>query len=145
MESLTCCYRRDFLTMVSARRRVLIVDDVRDAADSLSMLVNLFGHESRVAYDGDSALKAAAEFDLDTALIDIALPRMDGYRLAASLLETASRSLLLVAVTGYGREEDRRRSKEAGFQFHLVKPIDCEELRALLASDSRSSSELPRR
>jgi CheY-like chemotaxis protein len=131
--------------MVSVRRRVLIVDDVRDAADSLSMLVNLFGHEACVAYDGDSALKAATEFDPDTALIDIALPRMDGYRLAAHLLEKASASLLLVAITGYGREEDKRRSKEAGFRYHLVKPIDCEELRHLLANDSPGSSErLPR-
>jgi PAS domain S-box-containing protein len=106
-------------------RRVLVVDDNGDAAESLALLLQTIGHETRVAHDGPGALKEAETFGPDVVLLDIGLPGMDGYEVARRLrrLEPA-RSALLVAVTGYGQDEDRRRSKEAGFDHHFVKPVD---------------------
>jgi PAS domain S-box-containing protein len=121
--------------LAPARRlRVLVVDDNRDAAVSLAMLLRLWGHEARTAHDGPSALKAALSYRPEVVLLDIGLPGPDGYEVARRLRAVLSPAAVrLVAVTGYGQEEDRRRSREAGFDAHLVKPAALDELYALLA------------
>jgi CheY-like chemotaxis protein len=114
--------------------RVLVVDDNRDAADSLAVLLRLWGHEARTAHDGVSAVKAAGSYRPQAALLDIGLPGLDGYEVARRLRgDPALEGLLLVAVTGYGQEIDRRQSREAGFDCHLVKPVDLAKLQELLA------------
>jgi len=119
----------------SPSRRVLVVDDNRDAADITHALVEAWGHAVRVAYDGRSALEIAAEFRPDVVLLDIGLPGMDGYEVAARLrTEAGCATTVLVAFTGYGQEEDRRRVRNAGFDEHLVKPVDPATLEALLQS-----------
>jgi len=125
-------------TTAPRARRVLIVDDNADAMDSLAMLVESWGHEVAVAHDGSSALVLAQEFQPDRALVDIGLPGMNGYELGRRLRE-AHEELYLVAMTGYGREEDRSMAKTAGFDMHLVKPADLDELQALLENGSRNS------
>ena len=117
-------------------RRVLVVDDNQDAAELLSESLQLLGYITRVAHDGPSALHAAKLFHPDIALLDIGLPVMDGYELARQLRQQDSESgrrLRLIAVTGYGQETDRQRAREAGFDEHLVKPVDLTRLAALLA------------
>jgi len=118
----------------SSGRRVLVADDNRDSAESLGMLLELAGHRVRLAYDGQEALDAAAEFLPEVLLLDIGLPRMDGYEVAARLRRDSRHDgMLLVAVTGYGTESDRDRGKAAGFDHHLVKPVDPVALRELIA------------
>jgi PAS domain S-box-containing protein len=117
-------------------RRILVVDDNADAADTLAMVLSLRGYDVRVARDGPAALRAAGEFHPELVLLDIGLPGMDGYAVARALrAEPAEGRVRLVALTGYGREEDRRRSAEAGFDDHLVKPIAPETLLELLAAE----------
>jgi signal transduction histidine kinase len=113
--------------------RVLVVDDNRDAAESLSMMLRLDGHEVRMAHDGTAALEVAGLFRPEVVLLDIGLPGTSGYDVARQLLDRGVRPLLLVAMTGYGTEEDRRRSQEVGFDHHLVKPVDPQVLREMLA------------
>ena len=120
---------------VSAIRKVLIVDDNSDTAEATSQLAVSWGHQVAVAHDGPDALEVARRFRPDIALIDIGLPEMNGYELARRLrelpgLETAQ----LVAITGYGREEDQRAAQEAGFNLHFTKPIDPIRLKRLLAT-----------
>jgi CheY-like chemotaxis protein len=113
-------------------RRVLVVDDNRDAADTLAQVLTAFDHDVRVAYDGPSALAVVAEFRPALAFLDIGLPVMDGYELARRLRENdPTRALTLVAVTGYGQQADRERSERAGFDRHLVKPVPIDEVLAL--------------
>ena len=115
-------------------RRVLIVDDNADSADSMAMLLGLDQHDVRVVYDGNTALEAAREFEPEVVLLDIGLPGTDGYAVARQLSALEDRkATILIAVTGYGQSEDRERSKAAGFHHHLVKPVDPEALRRLLA------------
>ena len=109
-----------------ASRRVLVVDDNQDAALTLKKALERLGYAVAVAYDGPAALHTATAFEPDIALLDLGLPVMDGYELALRLRE--QRSVHLVAVTGYGQESDRRRSAKAGFQEHLVKPVDLVSL-----------------
>jgi CheY-like chemotaxis protein len=117
----------------SAGRHILVVDDNADAAESLAMLLRVRGHEVRVALDGETALQAASTYRPEVVLLDIGLPRMDGYEVARRLrTEWGPEKALLVAVTGYGQEEDRRRSEEAGFDAHLVKPVDPDALHRLV-------------
>src|SRR5262249_28998165 len=114
-------------------RRVLIVDDNRDGAESLGILLRASGHEVRTAYSGGDAVAAAEAFAPEAVLLDIGLPGMDGYEVAARLRQQPSTAAaLLVALTGYGQEEDRRRALEAGFDQHFVKPIDPDSLEQLL-------------
>ncbi len=114
--------------------RVLVVDDNVDAAESIAMLLRMAGHNVRAVYDGPEALNAAATFQPELILLDIGLPGMDGYEVARQLRSrTASRDTMLVAVTGYGQDEDFRRSREAGFDHHLVKPADPATLLSLFA------------
>ena len=114
--------------------RVLVVDDNVDAADSLAMALRLSGQEVRVAYDGAAALAIAAETRPEAVLLDIGMPVMDGYLVARRLRETAgTEHALLIAVTGWGQDDHRRMSKEAGFDYHLVKPVDPSTLMPLIA------------
>jgi CheY-like chemotaxis protein len=113
--------------------RILIVDDNRDAADSCSALLQLSGHHVQTAYTGREALDLAATFRPHAMLLDIGLPDLSGYALAKRIRETAwGRNTLLVAVTGWGQKEDMRRTKEAGFDHHLVKPVRSEALASAL-------------
>jgi CheY-like chemotaxis protein len=110
-------------------RRVLIVDDNTDAADLIADALQSLGHLTKVAYDGPSALQAAPEFRPELALLDIGLPVMDGYELGRRLSNVPGcEQVKLVALTGYGQTTDRERSREAGFDEHLVKPIDLERI-----------------
>jgi PAS domain S-box-containing protein len=121
--------------------RVLIVDDNRDAADSLSMLCEAEHHEPRAVYGSADGIRAAQDFAPEVALLDIGLPEMDGYQLARELTAICPRPPVLIAVTGYGQDEDRARSKAAGFAHHFVKPVDIDELLAVLTSLSARASE----
>lgn len=115
------------------QRRVLVVDDNRDLAESLGMVLRLWGHDVKVVYDGPGALAAAREYRPDVVFLDIGLPGLDGYEVARRLRGPLGfRDARVVAITGYGREEDRRKAREAGFDVHLTKPVDPEELQKLL-------------
>jgi CheY-like chemotaxis protein len=115
-----------------------VVEDNRDAADSLRVLLELFGYTVQVAYTGTAGAEAAAAFGPDVILCDIGLPGLDGYKLAAQLRQNpATAQARLIALTGYGTDEDRRKSKEAGFEAHLTKPADPTALRALLNRGGR--------
>jgi PAS domain S-box-containing protein len=118
---------------VRVRRRILVVDDNRDAAESMGMLLSVWGHDIRTAHDGPSALAAASEFQPEFVLLDIGLPGMDGFEVARRLRDLPGlRSAVLVAMTGYGQEEDKVRSRAAGFARHLIKPADPLKLRSLI-------------
>ena len=115
-------------------RRVLVVDDNRDSAESLALLLKVTGHDVRTAHNGPSALERARVFQPEVVLLDIGLPGMSGYEVANRLREEPGLAeVVLVALTGYGQEEDRRRSEAAGFLAHLVKPLDLSTLNNLLA------------
>jgi PAS domain S-box-containing protein len=121
--------------VVVTARRVLIVDDSLDGAESLAMLLQVGGHETHLAHDGIEAVEAAARLRPDVVLLDIGLPRLNGYEVCRQLRkEPWGKDLLLVALTGWGQDEDRHRSNEAGFDAHLVKPVDHDALLKLLAS-----------
>jgi PAS domain S-box-containing protein len=119
-----------------ASRRVLVVDDNWEAADLLGELLRAAGHDVRVANDGPQAIEAASSFDPEIAVLDIGLPVMDGYELATRLRRRGSQPRL-IAVTGYGQEHDRERSLAAGFDQHLVKPVDGAALLAAIATATR--------
>ncbi|MBA2542962.1 MAG: response regulator, partial [Deltaproteobacteria bacterium] len=115
--------------------RILIVDDNVDAAELLSMLLETDGSEIRIAHTGLAALDLAAELRPHVVLLDLGLPGIDGYEVARRLRADSSLTQpLLVAVTGWGTEEDRRKTKDAGFDQHLVKPVDHARLAQLIAS-----------
>jgi CheY-like chemotaxis protein len=113
--------------------RIVVVDDNRDAADALSMLLELSGCETHVAYDGIGAIDAVNRYRPDAVLLDIGLPTMSGLEVCRQIRsEPWGKDVVLVALTGWGQEDDRRQSKEAGFDGHLVKPVDQSELEELL-------------
>jgi PAS domain S-box-containing protein len=115
--------------------RILVVDDNADTARGMARLLKLLGHEVRVAHDGPGAIEAALEFRPEFVLLDIGLPGMDGYEVASRLKREGSfQDAIIIAVSGYGQDHDRRRSKEAGFDHHLVKPVDHEALLTLLSA-----------
>ncbi len=114
--------------------RVLVVDDNVDAAESLAMLLRYSGHEVRAVHTGPRALQAAQAESPDVILLDIGLPGMDGYEVARRLREQGAGKVHLIAMTGYGQETDRQRSQDAGFDFHLVKPVDLAKLQELLGT-----------
>jgi CheY-like chemotaxis protein len=116
--------------------RVLVVDDNVDAAQALRYVLKLSGHRVTIAHDGPSAIAAAAANPPELVLLDIGLPGMDGYTVAARLREAGHDRAALVAITGYGQEEDLRRSSAAGFAHHLVKPVDGAMLRKVIADVS---------
>jgi CheY-like chemotaxis protein len=112
---------------------VLVVDDNRDAAESLALLLKALGHEATTAYDGPAAVKAARTLCPDLVICDLGLPGMSGYKVAEQLRALPElREVRLVALTGFGTPEDRRRSREAGFDDHLVKPVSPETLGKVL-------------
>jgi len=118
-------------------KRVLIVDDNKDSAESAAMLIKHWGHTVRVANDGPSALKIAESFQPEVALLDIGLPGIDGYEVAKLIREMPGlENTLLIAITGYGQSQDRARSKAAGFGRHFVKPVDPAQLQSILSSAS---------
>jgi PAS domain S-box-containing protein len=110
-------------------RRILIVDDVKDSADSLAMVLQLMGHEVRTAYDGEEGVVAAERFRPEVVLLDLGMPKMNGYDTCRMIRKQPwSQGMLLIAVTGWGQEGDRRATREAGFDHHFVKPVDPVEL-----------------
>jgi len=119
-------------------RRVLVVDDNTDSAETMAEMLKLWGHEVQMAHDGPGALEAARAQPPDAVLLDVGLPVMDGYETARRLRQEGLGGKLLVAVTGYGGAEDRRRAAEAGFDRHLTKPVSPEALRAILGGKDRA-------
>jgi CheY-like chemotaxis protein len=114
-------------------KRILVVDDNRDLALGMSRLLSMVGHTVQTVYNGPAAIEAARESLPEVILLDIGLPGMDGYEVAANLRTAGQGNRpLIVAVTGYGHEEDVRRSLESGFDYHLVKPVDHNTLLSLL-------------
>jgi PAS domain S-box-containing protein len=121
--------------VASVRRRVLIVDDNEDGAESLAMLLRFCGHETHLAYDGAEAVDAAERLHPDVILLDIGLPGVNGYEACRRIRERPwGKRILLVALTGWGKDEDRSLSRDAGFDAHMVKPVDHDALLKLLAS-----------
>jgi PAS domain S-box-containing protein len=122
-------------------RRVLIVDDNRDSAESLAMLLRMSGHETHTAQDGLAAVEAAATLRPDVMLLDIGLPKLNGYDACRRIREQPwGKDIMLVAVTGWGQDEDRQRSSDAGFDDHLVKPVDHATLAKILVESQPRSS-----
>jgi CheY-like chemotaxis protein len=114
--------------------RVLVVDDNKDAADSLTLLLGISGHEARAAYAGPQALALARELSPDVILLDLGMPGMDGYEVAREIRrEPALRGITLIALTGWGQEEDRKRSAEAGFDRHMTKPVALDAVQRVFA------------
>ncbi len=114
-------------------RRILVVDDNQDSATTLSQILSMMGHDTRTAHDGLAALEVAEGFEPEVALLDLGMPKLNGYDTARRLREKPwGRQMLLVALTGWGQEEDRRRSSDAGFNTHLVKPVDIGDIERLL-------------
>ncbi|HEY1064780.1 MAG TPA: ATP-binding protein, partial [Pirellulales bacterium] len=129
-----------------APRRILVVDDNVDAAATLALLLRGVGHEVRTAKDGLEALTTAAEFEPEVGLLDIGLPGMDGYELARRLRERQNgRAVTLVALTGYGQDRDVERSRDAGFDHHLIKPVDFTRLAEFLRPAEHTADSLSRR
>jgi CheY-like chemotaxis protein len=120
----------------NATSRILVVDDNVDSARGLARLLKLLGHKVETAGDGPEALAVVETYRPDVVLLDIGLPGMDGYDVARALRKhPACKDAVIIAVSGYGQAEDQRRSREAGFNFHLVKPIDHDALMTLLSTD----------
>jgi PAS domain S-box-containing protein len=117
----------------SAQRRILIVDDNRDSADSLAMLLEITGNQTYLAHDGVEALESIENYHPEVVLLDIGLPKLDGHEVCRRVREQPwGKDIRIIALTGWGQEEDRRKSEEAGFNGHLVKPVDYDKLLALL-------------
>jgi CheY-like chemotaxis protein len=118
--------------------RVLVVDDNIDAADSLCLLLEITGHTTRQAHDGPTAIEMSASFQPDVILLDIGLPGLDGYQVARKMRDQeVTAGSLIVAVSGYGQQEDRIKAREAGFDHHLTKPVVFHDLQALLAQGNK--------
>ena len=117
------------------RRKILVVDDHKDAARVLSILLNSLGHEVQTANDGRQALDAVESFKPDIVFCDLGLPTIDGYEVARRVRQLRDHDgIKLVALTGWGQDEDRQRTREAGFDHHLVKPVGVKTLRDLLTA-----------
>jgi CheY-like chemotaxis protein len=122
-------------------RRVLVVDDNHDGAASLAMLLQLSGHETFLAHDGQAAIDEAERLRPDVMLLDIGLPGMSGYEVCRNIREQSwGRDLVMVAVTGWGQADDRHRSRAAGFDAHIVKPVDPVLLTKLLSPTATNST-----
>jgi CheY-like chemotaxis protein len=117
----------------AVRRRILVVDDNIDGAHSLSLILSMMGHDVRTANDGETGFEQAAAFRPDVIFLDLGMPKQNGFEVAQAIrAQSWGQSMRLVALTGWGQEEDRRKSKEAGFNHHLVKPVDPAALERLL-------------
>jgi CheY-like chemotaxis protein len=120
------------------QRRVLVVDDNKDAAASMGMLLNFLGSDVQVVHDGASALAAIDSYRPDVVLLDIGMPGMDGFEVAQQVRQRAEfNNIMLIALTGWGQAEDRHRTQAAGFDYHLVKPADITALQSLLISGGK--------
>src|SRR4051794_7682038 len=120
------------------RRRILVVDDNRDGASSLAMLLAVMGHDTRIAHDGLEGVKLAEAFRPDLIVLDIGLPKLNGLDACRRIRQQPwAKNVVIAAATGWGQDEDRRRSEEAGFDHHLVKPVDAAALGTLVANGSR--------
>jgi len=125
------------------RTRILIVDDNSDSAEMLETVMTMDGHDVRIAYNGETAVEIALEFQPEIVFLDLGLPDIDGYQVAARIRNRLP-GMLLVALSGRGQESDRRRTREAGFDHHLVKPLDFDMLENLLISGGeRAVSQTP--
>ncbi|MGD9545080.1 MAG: response regulator [Methylocystis sp.] len=121
--------------MTQSARRVLVVDDDKDVADSLAMLVGLLGCEVRTAYSGAAAVSLVSEFQPTIVFLDLGMPDMNGYETARRIRAAPDgRQAELVALSGWGQDEDRERTRAAGFDRHLVKPADIDALQEILAA-----------
>ena len=119
---------------LSKRRRILVADDNRDAASSLTLMLQLMGHEVFTAFDGLEALELAESCRPDALLLDIGMPRVNGFDVARRVREEVwGRGIMIVAITGWGAEQDRQRSHESGFDFHIVKPANPMTLQRILS------------
>src|SRR5215213_4756992 len=128
----------------STQRRVLIVDDNHDSADSLAMLMEITGNKTFLAYDGVEALEAIDKHRPEVVLLDIGLPKLDGHEVCRRVREKQwGRDIIIIALTGWGQEDDRRKSREAGFDGHLVKPVDYDNLLSLLAELTKNDDSFP--
>jgi CheY-like chemotaxis protein len=117
----------------SAKRRILIVDDNKDSADSLALLLEITGNKTYMAHDGVEAFEAIEKHRPEVVLLDIGLPKLDGHEVCRRVREQPwGKDIMVIALTGWGQEDDRRKSEEAGFNGHLVKPIDYDKLLELL-------------
>jgi CheY-like chemotaxis protein len=117
----------------SGQRRILIVDDNKDSADSLAMLLEITGNKTYMAHDGVEAVEAIEKHRPEVVLLDIGLPKLDGHEVCRRVREQPwGKDIVVIALTGWGQEDDRRKSEEAGFNGHLVKPIDYDKLLELL-------------
>ena len=129
---------QDFAASTEQPLSILVVDDNHDAVDSLVAVLETFGHKVFSAYGGEAAVQRASRGDIEVALVDIGMPTVDGFQVAERISSTSSANQpLLVAVTGWGDKADRTRSKEAGFAYHLTKPVDIDALASLLATAAR--------
>jgi CheY-like chemotaxis protein len=118
----------------SSQRRVLIVDDNIDSADSLAMLLEITGNQTYLAHDGLEAIESIEKYRPEVVLLDIGLPELDGHEVCRRVREQPwGKDIRIIALTGWGQDDDRRKSEEAGFNGHLVKPVDYEKLLALLS------------
>jgi CheY-like chemotaxis protein len=125
-------------TAATGGKRVLIVDDNLDAAETLAMMLELLGQQTRQAHEGNGALKAAQEYNPDVIFMDIGLPGLSGHEVVTRMRrELGMTDAYIIALSGYGTEEDRRKSFHAGFDTHLVKPLDPAALPGILASAER--------
>jgi CheY-like chemotaxis protein len=124
--------------------RILIVDDNRDGANSLSLMLKIMGNETKTAYDGQEGVEIASAFLPDIVLMDIGLPKLNGYEACRAIRRTSwGKKVFMIALTGWGQDEDRRRSQEAGFDRHFVKPVDSAALAKLLGELSANSMKRP--
>jgi signal transduction histidine kinase/CheY-like chemotaxis protein len=123
----------------TARYRVLVAEDIPDAADMMRLMIDCMGHDVRVAADGVQAVEIAGAFSPHIAFLDIGMPRMDGYQAARIIRAALGRRIVLVALTGWGQEQDQRRAYAAGFDFHLTKPAEPAALESLIASAVRTT------
>lgn len=116
------------------RFKILVVDDNHDSALSLAMMLSIMGHETRTAHDGESAVTTAEMFLPDVVLLDIGLPKLNGYEVAQRIRQSSwGASMFLIAVTGWGQDEDRQRSTQVGLNVHMVKPVEPSALEKLLS------------
>lgn len=121
-----------------AQQCILVVDDDRDSAEALAVLLRVEGYRAETSYDGIEALRVAAGFQPDLVLLDISMPELDGFDVASKLrAEPWARNLRIVAVTGWKRVDDRERARTAGFDEYLVKPLDFDRLKAVLDTQLR--------
>ena len=116
---------------------MLVVDDNHDAADAMAAMLEMMGHHAEAVYDGIKALQLASDLEPDLILLDLGLPDMDGFEVARRLRRLGNRAHRLVALTGYGAEEDKRRTREAGFDEHVLKPVTPETISEIVDRTAR--------